>query len=94
MALSPHTEDNVFDVPWDALATLWRRKGRQCGPGSRELLAVGSLREIVLLVASMKPSAQNSLRVVLPDQNCWPFGFFGKQQLNNLIELEARSHDL
>lgn len=90
MALSPHSEDNVFDVPWDALATLWRRNGKQCGSGSQEMLAVGSLREIVLLVASTKPSARNSLRIVLPDRNCWPFGFFGKQQLTNLIELEAR----
>jgi len=90
MALSLPTEDDVFDVPWDDLATLWRRKGRQCGPGSQEMLAVGSLREIVLLVASKKPSARNGLRIVLPDRTCWPFGFFGKQQLTNLIELKAR----
>lgn len=90
MELSRHTEDDALVVPWDDLATLWRRKGRQCGPGSEEMLAVGSLSEIVLLVTSMKPSALNSLRIVLPDRNCWPFGFFGKQQITKLIELEAR----
>lgn len=90
MALSLHTEDDVFVVPWDDLATLWRRKGRQRGPGSEEMLAVGSLGEIVLLVTSMKPSARNSLRIVLSDRDCWPFGFFGKQQITKLIELEVR----
>jgi len=89
MALNVDTEGGAFEVPWDELATLWRRKGKQCGPGSEEMLSVATLREIVRLAASMRPSARNSLRIVLPDRNVWPYGYFGKQQLANLIELEA-----
>lgn len=90
MAPNLDTEDKDFDAPWDELATLWRRKGRQRGPGSEEMLAVATLREIVRLAAMMGPSARNDLRIVLPDRNCWPYGYFGKQQLARLIALEAR----
>lgn len=90
MASNVDTEDNAFDLPWDELATLWRRKGKQCGPGSEEIIAVATLREIVRLAALMRPSARNALRIVLPDRNCWPYGYFGKQQLSKLIEFEAR----
>ena len=90
MAPNVDTEDNPSDLPWDELATLWRRKGTQCGPGSEEIIAVATLREIVRLAALMRPSARNGLRIVLPDRNCWPYGYFGKQQLSKLIELEAR----
>lgn len=90
--MAPHVgiKDNVFDVPWDELATLWRRKGKQCGPGSEEVLAVATLREIVRLAAMMTPSGRNDLRIVLPDRKAWPYGYFGKQQLAKLIKLEAR----
>lgn len=81
-----------LDVPWDELATLWRRKGRQSGPGGEEVLAIATLREIVRVTARMTPSARNSLWIVLPDRNCWPYGYFGKQQLGDLINLEALQH--
>ena len=90
MAPDVGIKDNVSDVPWDELATLWRRKGKQCGPGSEEALAVATLREIVRLAAMMRPSERNGLRIVLPDRKAWPYGYFGKQQLTNLIKLEAR----
>lgn len=90
MAPNVDTMDEDFDAPWDELATLWRRKGRQRGPCSEEMLAVATLREIVRLAAMMGPSAGNDLRIVLPDRNCWPYGYFGKQQLARLIALEAR----
>jgi hypothetical protein len=54
------------------------------------MLAVATLREIVRLAAVMRPSARNGLRIVLPERDCWPYGYFGKQQLAKLIELEAR----
>lgn len=78
------------EVPWGELATLWRHKGRQCGPGSQKMLAVATLREIVRLMALMSPLERNGLRIVLPDRNCWPYGYFGKLQLGKLIEAEAR----
>jgi len=90
MALNVDTADDVFDKPWDELATLWRRNGKQSGPGSEEMLAVATLREIVRIAAIMTPSARNGLRIVLPDRDRWPYGYFGKQQLATLIELEAR----
>ena len=66
------------------------RNGKQRGPGSEEMLAVATLREIVRLAAMMRPSERNGLRIVLPDRDCWPYGYFGKQQLAGLIQLEAR----
>lgn len=84
------TADEDSDAPWGELATLWRRNRTQRGPGSEEMLAVATLREIVRLAAVMRPSARNGLRIVLPDRDCWPYGYFGKQQLAKLIELEAR----
>lgn len=78
-----------LDVPWDELATLWRRKGPQRGPGGEEMLAVATLREIVRLAASTSFSVRKGLRIVLPERSCWPYGYFGKQQLGRLIELEA-----
>ena len=90
MAPDVGIKDNVFDVPWDELATLWRRKGKQCGPGGDEVLAVATLREIVRLAAMITPSARNDLRIVLPDRKAWPYGYFGKQQLARLIKLDAR----
>lgn len=89
MTPNEHVEREVFDVPWNELATLWRRKGKQRGPGSEEMLSVATLREIVRLVASFSPPARNSLRIALPERSCWPYGYFGKQQLATLIELEA-----
>ena len=90
MAPDVGIKDNVSDVPWDELATLWRRKGKQSGPGGEEVLAVATLREVVRFAAMMRPSARNGLRIVLPDRKAWPYGYFGKQQLANLIKLEAR----
>jgi hypothetical protein len=78
-----------LDVPWGELATLWRRKGPQRGPGDEELLAVATLREIVRLAASTSLSVRKCLRIVLPERSCWPYGYFGKQQLGKLIQLEA-----
>lgn len=75
-------------VPWGECATLWRLKGRQCDPGDEEMIAAATLREIVRLAASMKPSARNGLRINLPDRDSWPYGYFGKQQLGKLIKLE------
>jgi len=90
MAPCIDAETDVLTVPWDELATLWRHKAYQCGPGSQEMLAVATLREIVRLVALMRPSARKSLRIVLPDRRDWPYGYFGKQQIAKLIELESR----
>ena len=81
-----------LDVPWGELATLWRRKGPQRGPGGEEMLAVATLREIVRLAASTSLSARKGLWIVLPERSCWPYGYFGKQQLGKLIELEALQH--
>ena len=90
MAPNVDTADEDLDALWGELATLWRRNGKQRGPGSEEMLAVATLREIVRLAAMMRPSEQNGLRIVLPDRDCWPYGYFGKQQLARLIQLEAR----
>ena len=51
-------EKNQYFVPWAELATLWLRKGRHVGPGSEEMLAVATLREIVCIAASMNLPAR------------------------------------
>lgn len=82
-------EKNQYFVPWAELATLWRRKGRKIGPGSEEMLAVATLREIVCIAASLGLPARNRLRIVLPNRNCWSYGYYGKQQLARLIKLST-----
>lgn len=89
MTLRPAVEKDQYFVPWAELATLWRRKGRQVGLGSEEMLAVATLREVVCIAASVSLPARNRLRIVLPDRNCWPYGYCGKQQLARLIELST-----
>lgn len=88
--MMPHLNpaDRKNDVPWGECASLWRVNSKQRGPGSEEMLAVATLREIVRLAATMNVLALHRLRIVLPDRNCWPYGYFGKQQLRKLIALD------
>lgn len=67
MAPNVDIENDCFHVPWDELATLWRHKGNRYGPGSQGTLAAATLREIVRFAALMRPSAQNSFRIALPN---------------------------
>lgn len=59
-------------IPWDDAAVLIRRGDIEFG---REIVAEGSLRQIVDIVAATHVIARDALEICLPDRHVPPFSY-------------------